>query len=312
MSPSIFAGLLCGLGLGLGLVLVFTRIPRFRRSTFAARIAPQLRAGRMQSALLTSHDAGGSFGPLGRILAPFVQDLVRRSSSISPMGDALKKRIARAGLDISVSDFRAQQFLWAGIGLCAALLATILSVPNENFNPLLSLVMVVGFPICGFSLRDWWLGETIARRARKILGQFPNVAELMALSVAAGESTLGSLERVRRSSEGELPDEFGRVLAEVRAGRALGEALRSMADRVDQDIMTRFVDAILVATDRGTPLAQVMRDQAQDVRDAAKRELMETAGKKEVSMLLPVVFGILPLTVIFAVFPGIALFDFSF
>lgn len=312
MSANEFAGLLCGLGLGSGLFLSLTRIPRFRRSTFADRIAPQLRAGRMHSALLSSRDVGGSFGPLGRILAPFVQDLVRRSSGISPMGEQLKGRIAKAGLELSVSEFRAQQLMWAGIGLGLAIFFTIVSVPNQNFNPMLSLVLVIGLPICGFLLRDWWLGETISRRAQKILGQFPNVAELMALSVAAGESTLGALERVRRSTDGELSEEFGRVLADVRSGRGLGEALRSMAKRVDQDIMTRFVDAILVATDRGTPLAQVMRDQAQDVRDAAKRELMETAGKKELSMLFPVVFGILPLTVIFAVFPGITLFDFSF
>ena len=42
----------------------------------------------------------------------------------------------------------------------------------------------------------------------------------------------------------------------------------------------------------------MLRAQAQDVRDNAKRELMETAGKKEIAMLAPVVFFILPLTVI--------------
>ena len=46
--------------------------------------------------------------------------------------------------------------------------------------------------------------------------------------------------------------------------------------------------------------------QAQDVRDTAKRELMESAGKKEIGMMVPLVFGVLPLTVIFAVFPGLA------
>lgn len=52
-----------------------------------------------------------------------------------------------------------------------------------------------------------------------------------------------------------------------------------------------------------------MKAQAQDVRDAAKRELMETAGRKEISMMIPVVFGILPLTIVFAVYPGLSLID---
>ena len=76
--------------------------------------------------------------------------------------------------------------------------------------------------------------------------------------------------------------------------------------------MSRFVEGIAVAIERGTPLADVLRAQAQDVRDNAKRELMETAGKKEIAMLAPVVFFILPLTVIFAVFPGLSLMRLNF
>ena len=39
----------------------------------------------------------------------------------------------------------------------------------------------------------------------------------------------------------------------------------------------------------------------------AKRSLMESAGKKEIAMMVPLVFGVLPLTVLFAVYPGLAL-----
>ena len=67
-----------------------------------------------------------------------------------------------------------------------------------------------------------------------------------------------------------------------------------------------------MAIERGTPLAEVLRAQAQDVRDNAKRDLMEVAGKKEIAMLAPVVFFILPLTVIFAVFPGLSLMRLNF
>jgi tight adherence protein C len=59
------------------------------------------------------------------------------------------------------------------------------------------------------------------------------------------------------------------------------------------------------ALERGTPLAEVLRAQAHDARGVAKRELMESGGKKEVMMLVPLVFLILPLTIVFAIFPGI-------
>lgn len=51
----------------------------------------------------------------------------------------------------------------------------------------------------------------------------------------------------------------------------------------------------------------MLRAQAADVRELSKRDLMETAGRREISMLVPVVFGILPTTVVFALFPGLSL-----
>ena len=48
----------------------------------------------------------------------------------------------------------------------------------------------------------------------------------------------------------------------------------------------------------------MLRAQAQDVREEGRRALMETGGRKEVLMMVPVVFLMLPVTVVFAVFPS--------
>jgi tight adherence protein C len=50
----------------------------------------------------------------------------------------------------------------------------------------------------------------------------------------------------------------------------------------------------------------VLRAQAVDVREAGKRALLESGGKKEIAMMVPVVFFILPVTMLFALFPGFA------
>ncbi|HKS01655.1 MAG TPA: type II secretion system F family protein, partial [Arthrobacter sp.] len=150
------------------------------------------------------------------------------------------------------------------------------------------------------------------RREERMLAEFPSLAEMIALAVGAGESATGALARVCRTARGELSQEFSRVLAETRAGQPLVEALQEFSARTDLGPLIRFVDGIIVAVERGTPLAEVLRAQAQDVRDTAKRELMEAAGKKEIAMMVPLVFGVLPLTVVFAVFPGIAALSLSF
>ncbi|MDO5745530.1 MAG: type II secretion system F family protein [Micrococcaceae bacterium] len=313
MSTAMVLSVVLGMSLGCGLWLVLVRIPAMRPVSFSQRVAPHLRAGRGGSRMLADPLAGQTpFGPLGRIMGPVLADVARMSQRFNPSNEAMSRRLDRAGLRISVLDFRAQQLLWsAGLTLAgAAVLGA--NLVAGRFNPMFAFLVLVFCAVGGYVLRDWYLGEQTSRRSKRILNQFPTIAELMALAVAAGESTVGAIERVARTSRGALGEEFGLTLAYVRSGSTLAEALTEMADRIQLTAMTRFVDAITVATDRGTPIAAVMRAQAQDVRDAAKRELMETAGKKEIGMMIPIVFGILPLTIVFAVFPGLALIDMNY
>ena len=55
----------------------------------------------------------------------------------------------------------------------------------------------------------------------------------------------------------------------------------------------------------------MLRSQAQDVREAGRRAVMEEGGKKEIAMMVPVVFLVLPVTVLFAVYPGFTFLRFS-
>jgi len=117
---------------------------------------------------------------------------------------------------------------------------------------------------------------------------------------------------VSQISRGELARELRAVLSEVNTGIPLTESLRALSRRVQLAALTRCVEQLTGALDRGTPLAEVLRAQAQDSRDEAKRRLLETAGKKEVAMLVPVIFLILPTTIVFAIFPGVFVLQVGF
>lgn len=135
--------------------------------------------------------------------------------------------------------------------------------------------------------------------------EFPTIADLLALAISAGEGPIAAMERVARTSQGELSRELAIAVSEIRAGASLEDALINLGTRSPLDSLSRFAETIAVALERGTPLADVMRAQAQDARELSKRTLMESAGRREVYMLLPVVFLLMPLVIVFAVFPGI-------
>jgi len=48
-----------------------------------------------------------------------------------------------------------------------------------------------------------------------------------------------------------------------------------------------------------------LRAQADDGREARRRLLLEMGGRREVLMLVPVVFLIMPVVVLFALLPGL-------
>jgi tight adherence protein C len=139
-----------------------------------------------------------------------------------------------------------------------------------------------------------------------MLAELPAIAEMLALSVGAGEGVSGALDRVSRIARGDLADELRRTLADARAGTPVVDALTRMAGRSSVPALARFVDGIAVAVDRGTPLAEVLRAQAGDVRAERRRALLAVGGRKEIAMLFPVVFLVLPVTVVFALYPGFA------
>lgn len=313
MNPSMMLAVVCGLTLGLGFWLVLVRLPFMRMPSFAERIEPRLRAVSAQSKLLAvPPSAGTTFGPLERILRPLLKEGIAWLSRFDPGNAALSRKLAQAGRRQSPADFRAGQLLWAAGGFVLAAATVGLTAVAGRFSAPLAAVAVVGSALGFYLLRDYLLMAEIRRREKRMLAEFPGLADLMALAVGAGESATGALERVCRRSRGELSEEFARILAETRAGTPFVQALTDFSKTTRLAPLVRFIDGLIVAVQRGTPLADVLRAQAQDVRDVAKRELMESAGKKEIAMMVPVVFGVLPLTVLFAVYPGIALLRLGF
>lgn len=282
-------------GAGLGLLVAggcwnLLHSARRRRVRLVERIRPYV----------TDHDVPRPSGPLWSRLA---QEGARR------LGDSIsvRRRLAALGDDGAVEQFRIEQLTWAGAGLLLALLLPGLAVVRgARVSPAVVLLLAAVFTAAGALARDRALSAQVARRDERMLAELPAVAEMLALSVGAGEGVTGALERVARVARGDLAGELRRTLADARAGTPIVEALTRMAGRSSLPALSRFVDGIAVAVERGTPLADVLRAQAGDVREERRRALLAIGGRKEIAMLFPVVFLVLPVTVVFALYPGFA------
>lgn len=177
---------------------------------------------------------------------------------------SIRARLQRAGRGDDLDGFRVEQVLAGVIGLVGGGLLGVLAIARGG-----AAIAILVLPLFG-----------------------------------AGESPVAAIERVTRTVAGDLSSEFAVAMGELRAGAPLDEALRGIAERTASPAVERFVDGLIMAIERGTPMAEVLRAQAADARAAGRRSLMEAAGRKDVAMLIPVVFLILPTVVLIALFPG--------
>ena len=305
---SLSQAVLLSLALAAGVGIAVSGVARSRRPRLADRLDPWLRGLQpVRSRLLAADELPLTGLPtLERLLRPFVQEAARLVERWLGGGASVARRLREAGRPDSVARFRAEQVLWGLIGFVAGL-AVGLGVPGLlglGASALFLLALVGGGTVAGVLGRDWWLGREVRRRQARMLLEFPTLADLLCLAVTAGESPRAALERAVTRSNGEMSRELAIVLADMRGGAPLTAAMEDLARRVPLPQIARFVDGLVVAVERGTPLADVLRAQAGDVREQHKRQLIETGGQKEIFMLVPVVFLILPVVVLFALYPG--------
>jgi len=218
---------------------------------------------------------------------------------------AIARRLRRLSEPADVEQFRVRQGAAGATGLGIALAVSLVAW-SVSRPPVISLLLLCATGLIGGCLfADQRLSAQVRAHEAEVRAQFPTIADLLSLSVAAGESPLSALERVTRVAHGALVRDLTQVVADVRAGATLVVALDDLAGRTGVSAVARFAESMAVAIDRGTPLVDVLHAQSADVRESARRDLIESGGKREIAMMVPVVFGILPVTLAFAFFPGL-------
>ena len=291
-------GAAIGFSLSAGLVLTISGWMRTRRPSLDQRLLPYLRDVHPYTiSIRPGGVVGAVFGPSARRAGEIIGDVLGGSASVS-------RRLVRLGSPMTLDDFRIKQVVWGCLGFASgAVVSGLLWTSRGTAAPILLVVCMIGFLI-GVLWCDNHLSGQVRAREERLQTEFPVVADLLALAVAAGESPVAGLERIMRVCHGQLSHELGLVLADIRTGTPMAYAFDGLAARTGVTSIARFAEGLAIAVERGTPLVDVLHAQAADVREAGRRELMEVGGRKEIAMMIPVVFLILPVTIVFAFFPG--------
>lgn len=301
-----------GIVLGIGLWLIVLSTPRVGAAPLHERIAPyvaDISEQAFRDVTRRSHNPlpwlGGASSTASR--------MVSRLSNLIPQPSAADElSLRQAASTLSADEFRARRTIWLLAGGVGGAVITGLLAQVTAVSLLGALLLPLVGALAGYMLCNNNLQRQARRRVSQLTEQVPAIWEFLALSVSAGESLPDALHRVARIGHGALVDEITAVVAQADLGVPIGYALQRMATELHVPSLSRGVDQLIGSLDRGTPIVAVLRDQAQDAREDSKRRLLESAGKKEVAMLVPLVFLILPVTIVFAVYPGLVVIQAGF
>ena len=146
----------------------------------------------------------------------------------------------------------------------------------------------------------------------KVLLEIPDFAAILWFALSAGESLDHSLRIAVSRGNGYVSGVFANLLQQVDHGALLQHELENLAAESRSEQVRELATKLAVALVNGTAMADLLSDFVQSTNATVRTVLLEKAGKNETKMMVPLVFVILPVTVMFAMYPSLVLIQNSF
>lgn len=301
---------LIGIAFGGGLLLASAGSSSLGPARLADRIAaavapvsPGARAHLHRRAQAAGTMAGLLDGPLAAAVRFAVSGVLSDAATI-------ERRLRRGGSDLGVARYRSRRLLAGVVGALLGLAAATAIVLQGGSPAAVAIVPIAG--VLGAAALDALHERRARARAARLVDELPVVLEFLAMSLSAGEGMIDALRRVAAVGRGDLAAELGGVVVSVAAGGSIAVELRRLSSALEVAPLQRSLEQLIGALERGAPVAEVLRAQAQDAREDERARLLESVGTTEVRMLVPLVLIILPATVLLAIWPGVMVLRLGF
>ena len=230
---------------------------------------------------------------LDRVIRPAVKRLGKRIEQTMPAN--ARKEVQSALLlagrpgGLSASDFIALRYVFAAV-LCSA--GILLGGLTQN-RILLAFGALMGGVVGLYAPIFWLRWKRNARRA-EIQLDLPDVIDVLVVCVEAGLTFEAAIERVVEKYDHALATEFGRVMQEIRLGRARLEALNELGRRTGVEELNNFVQAIIQSEQLGSGVSRILRIQSDEMRERRLLAAQERGARASLKMLLPMLGCIFP------------------
>jgi Flp pilus assembly protein TadB len=131
------------------------------------------------------------------------------------------------------------------------------------------------------------------------------LSDLLALALVAGSSPIQGLTEIVDLIAEPLRSLLKDVLFKAASGISFDKAMGELTQDYQSDSINTLVKSLKIAGERGTPLAEILRSFSHDLRSKNREKIIRSAAKKEITMLVPIVFVVLPTVLVIALYPAL-------
>ena len=139
----------------------------------------------------------------------------------------------------------------------------------------------------------------------KLNEELTSILQMCSIMISAGESPINALKYIADRSDGVLPNLICKELGALASEGTLIKTLENLAAISGSKQVKRVGNSLQVAINRGSPLLQVLQNQVTSLNKEIHIQLLKKSGQSEIALLIPVVFLILPVSILFAIWPSI-------
>ncbi len=234
-------------------------------------------------------------------LSKLFQKNRKSSEKSAERNSRLESDLRKAGIRLSPQEYTFLKIMGiTGIMVLGFLMAMMLSQ-----NPQLQFLIIIFAALIAILIPRYILKSHIKSRQLSIQNDMPNVLDVLCVSIEAGLSFDAALLKVIERFKGPLIEEFSQVYREIQMGKPRREALASLSARSSVPELQTFASAVAQSEQFGTPMKNVLRIQADQLRVNRRQYAQEKGMKAPVKMMLPMVIFIFPVIFIILLGPTI-------
>ena len=283
----------------LGLIILFVGISRYMKSQNKVTsrlehyVAPK--QGLTSRLLLTKilpREISGSL--LQRIFPPLFSKISGFFTKLTPQTQLtqLDHDLVIAGNPggLKAGGFFGIQVLVFIVGTLVALLYVTSSKTLDFFTLSIGALIV----LLAILLPKYWLNGQVRKVKDEIRRGLPDALDMLSVCASAGMGFDQSLQKISIYWHSKLGEELKRTIHEMEMGVTRSISLQNLADRLKVDELTSFIGIIIQAEKMGMSYAEVLHNQALQMRILRQFRAREIANKLPAKMIVPLALFIFP------------------